>query len=91
MSEKDKPWCFIDVHPGLQVKIDEEDRERVARHKWRATKGTTGRQRVVTSVREPGKGVKTLDAWQVPDGSAEGQTGLSPGVSTTVWITVSTI
>ncbi|HMN67144.1 MAG TPA: AP2 domain-containing protein [Bdellovibrionales bacterium] len=54
-----KPWVYIDVHPGLKAKIDREDRERVGQHSWRVTKGTTGRQRVVTSIRTK-KGVRTV-------------------------------
>ena len=46
-----KPWCYISVYPGLKAKIDREDLERVKSHKWRVTKGTTGRKRVVTSIR----------------------------------------
>lgn len=57
MSDED--WCYIDVHPGLKVKIDREDLERVQAHKWRVTKGTTGRKRVVTSIRTP-KGVRSV-------------------------------
>jgi AP2-like factor (euAP2 lineage) len=58
-SMPQKPWCYIDVHPDLKVKIDREDLERVGQHSWRVTKGTTGRQRVVTSIRGP-KGVRTI-------------------------------
>src|SRR3954467_3665990 len=54
-----KPWCYIAVHPKLKAKIDKSDFKRVSEHKWRATKGTTGRLRVVTSVRGP-KGVKNI-------------------------------
>ncbi|NJL24591.1 MAG: hypothetical protein HC902_05085 [Calothrix sp. SM1_5_4] len=36
----------------MKVKIDREDRERVEKHSWRVTEGTTGRRRVVTSIRE---------------------------------------
>jgi hypothetical protein len=46
-----KAWCFIQVHPGVQVKIDQEDLERVSAHPWRITSATTGRPRVVTSFR----------------------------------------
>lgn len=48
-----KDWCYITVHPNKKVKIDREDLERVSKHKWRITKGTTGRLRVVTSIRGP--------------------------------------
>lgn len=51
MSEDNKEWCFISVHPDLKVKIDKEDLERVSQYKWRVTRGTTGRMRVVTTVR----------------------------------------
>jgi hypothetical protein len=54
-----KSWCTISVSPDLKVKIDSEDLERVSSHKWRATKGTTGRLRVVTSVRTE-KGVRSI-------------------------------
>lgn len=46
-------WCYITVHPDMKVKIDAEDFERVNAHRWRVTRGTTGRMRVVTSVRGP--------------------------------------
>lgn len=54
-----KPWVYVSVHPGLKVKIDKEDLERVKQHSWRVTKGTTGRNRVVTSIRGP-EGVRTM-------------------------------
>lgn len=54
-----KDWRYITVHPGLKVKIDSEDFDRVSAHSWRVTKGTTNRQRVVTSVRTP-KGVRSI-------------------------------
>jgi hypothetical protein len=54
-----KPWCYIPVHPGMKAKIDKEDLARVKEHSWRVTRGTTGRKRVVTSIREP-KGVRTI-------------------------------
>lgn len=54
-----KPWCYISVHPKYKVKIDKEDLERVSKHSWRATKGTTGRLRVVTSIRKK-ETVKTV-------------------------------
>lgn len=57
VAEKD--WCYIQVHPGLKVKIDREDLERVNAHSWRVTKGTQGRNRVVTSIRGP-EGVRTV-------------------------------
>lgn len=52
-------WCYISVRPNMKVKIDKEDQERVTQHSWRVTKGTTGRMRVVTSIRTP-DGVKTV-------------------------------
>lgn len=55
----DKAWCYISIHPDVRVKIDREDRERVSAHSWRMTKGTTGRMRVVTSIRTE-KGVRSL-------------------------------
>lgn len=54
-----KSWCVLKVHPNTKVKIDSEDLKRVSRHSWRVTQGTTGRKRVVTSIRE-GKKVKTI-------------------------------
>lgn len=54
-----KAWCYITVHPGLKAKIDREDLKRVSKHSWRVTRGTTGRQRVVTSIRTP-SGVRTV-------------------------------
>jgi AP2-like factor (euAP2 lineage) len=49
---KQKPWCYIEVHPAHKAKIDREDLARVSEHKWRITTGTTGRIRVVTSIRK---------------------------------------
>ena len=54
-----KAWCYITVHPGKKVKIDRSDRVLVSEHKWRITKGTTGRVRVVTSIRGP-EGVRNI-------------------------------
>lgn len=54
-----KAWCYIDVRPNLKVKIDREDLKRVSEHSWRVTKGTTGRLRVVTSIRDKDK-VRTV-------------------------------
>lgn len=54
-----KAWTTITVHPGLKAKIDKEDLARVSEHSWRVTKGTTGRKRVVTSIRTP-QGVRTV-------------------------------
>ena len=49
----ERPWCYIDVNPDQKAKIDREDLERASEHTWRITKGTTGRSRVVTSMRTP--------------------------------------
>lgn len=46
-----KPWCYIEATPGLKVKIDREDFERVSKHSWRAVKSATGRYKVITSLR----------------------------------------
>lgn len=54
-----KDWTTITLSGGEKCKIDREDLERVSKHSWRVTKGTTGRNRVVTSVRE-GERVRTL-------------------------------
>ena len=54
-----KDWCYITVAPNKKVKIDREDLERVQKHQWRVTQGTTGRPRVVTSVRKP-EGVRSI-------------------------------
>lgn len=48
-----KEWCTITIETGHKVKIDREDLDVVTQHKWRATTGSTGRLRVVTSVRHP--------------------------------------
>lgn len=53
-----KAWTTISVS-GKRVKIDRADLARVSRHSWRVTQGTTGRERVVTSIRTP-KGSRTL-------------------------------
>ena len=46
-------WCYYTISKGIRVKIDKDDLERVSEKTWRITKGTTGRPRVVTSVRTP--------------------------------------
>lgn len=51
-------WTTISVS-GKRVKIDRDDLERVEAHSWRVTKGTTGRERVVTSIRTT-EGVRTV-------------------------------
>lgn len=48
---EEKKWVYLVLADDVKVKIDEEDFERVNAHKWRITRGTTGRRRVVTSVR----------------------------------------
>ena len=52
-------WCFYEIRTGIRVKIDKEDLKRVGAYKWRATKGTTGRLRIVTSITTP-KGARSL-------------------------------
>ena len=49
--DDDKPWCYLTAHPGVKVKVDKEDLDRINQHSWRVTQGTTGRPRVVTSIR----------------------------------------
>ena len=53
-----KKSCSIRVG-SHKVKIDQEDLARVRERKWRVTQGTTGRKRVVTSVRGP-QGVRSI-------------------------------
>jgi hypothetical protein len=58
-----KSWVTISVS-GKNVKIDRSDLAKVSRHSWRVTKGTTGRERVVTSVRtDAGSRTITLGAF----------------------------
>jgi hypothetical protein len=54
-----KAWVYIPVHPNYKAKIDRSDLQRVSEHSWRVTKGTTGRMRVVTSIRTK-SGVKNI-------------------------------
>ncbi len=49
-SANKKSWCSLQIS-GKAVKVDREDVERIEEHSWRVTVGTTGRPRVVTSVR----------------------------------------
>lgn len=59
MKSYRKDYQYLTIHPGLKVKVDAEDLEKLEQYSWRATKGTTGRIRVVTSIR--GKtGVRNL-------------------------------
>ncbi len=53
-----KSWCEIRIS-GKSVKIDREDLKKVEQKTWRITKGTTGRPRVVTSIRTP-EGVRSV-------------------------------
>lgn len=48
-----KAWCVITIASKVKVKIDKEDLARVEKYTWRVTKGSTGRPRVVTSIRGP--------------------------------------
>lgn len=48
---KSKKFCYIKVKPRYKVKIDVEDLKRVSPYTWYVTKGTTGRLRVVATVR----------------------------------------
>ncbi|MFN8846429.1 MAG: hypothetical protein ACK5V3_06465 [Bdellovibrionales bacterium] len=52
-------WCYIKVNSGHTVKIDKRDKKRIQEYSWRVTFGTTGRARVVTSIRTP-QGVHSL-------------------------------
>ncbi|MBC7743148.1 MAG: hypothetical protein H7061_13190 [Bdellovibrionaceae bacterium] len=54
-----KEWCTITVSSGHKVKIDREDLDCVNEHSWRVTTGSTGRLRVVTSIRSP-KGSRSV-------------------------------
>lgn len=54
-----RPWTSITINSGHRVKIDREDVEKVETHSWRATEGTTGRLRIITSIRE-GKKVRNI-------------------------------
>jgi len=54
-----KKSCHIVISSGFKVRIDREDRKRVSNHTWRVTEGTTGRRRVVTSIRK-GEKIKTI-------------------------------
>jgi hypothetical protein len=54
-----KKWCYIKVSPGMKAKIDQEDLGRVSQHSWRAVRSTTGRYKVITSLRTP-KGVRSM-------------------------------
>ncbi len=48
MSRK---WTYITISSGHKVKVDAEDAEKILEKSWRVTLSTTGRKRVVTSVR----------------------------------------
>lgn len=54
-----KAWVYFTTANGHKVKIDKEDLSRVEQHSWRVTYGTTGRARVVTSIRKP-EGVRSV-------------------------------
>lgn len=71
-NEKIKEWCYLSISSELKVKIDKEDFERVSAHKWRITKGTTGRMRVVTTIRTK-KGARHLTLGRFLMDPPEGQ------------------
>lgn len=56
---KSSEWCYHIISKGIKVKIDREDLERVSEKTWRVTTGTTGRPRVVTSIRTP-EGIRNV-------------------------------
>lgn len=45
-----KKSVFFKTSSGQKVKIDKEDLDRVSQYKWRVTKATTGRLRVVSNL-----------------------------------------
>lgn len=47
----DKNWVYLELQGKYKVKVDREDLERINKHSWRVTKGSTGRLRVITSIR----------------------------------------
>ncbi|MGZ3805219.1 MAG: hypothetical protein ACXVB4_13470 [Pseudobdellovibrionaceae bacterium] len=47
-----KSWCYIQIS-GKMVKVDRQDLKLIQQHSWRITLGTSGRPRVVTSIRTP--------------------------------------
>ena len=54
-----KSWAYLKLKSGHQIKIDREDLNKLREMSWRVTEATTGRSRVVTSVRTP-EGVRTV-------------------------------
>lgn len=54
-----KPWTYFTTKNGYKVKVDKEDITRIEEYSWRVTEGTTGRPRVVTSVRTK-EGVRSI-------------------------------
>lgn len=54
-----KAWVSLKISSGHKVKVDRQDLARIEEHSWRVTTGSTGRQRVVTSIRTK-KGVRNI-------------------------------
>ena len=52
-------WCYIKISSGQKVKIDRRDKNKIEEHSWRVTYATTGRARVVTSIRTS-QGVRSI-------------------------------
>lgn len=56
---KKKTWTYYQINPKVRVKVDISDLPKIEQHTWRVTEGTTGRQRIVTSIRGP-NGVRNI-------------------------------
>lgn len=56
---KKKTWTYYQINPKVRVKVDISDLPKIDKHTWRVTEGTTGRQRIVTSIRGP-NGVRNI-------------------------------
>lgn len=56
---KKKTWVYYYINDEVRVKVDVQDLEKIKQHTWRITRGTTGRPRIVTSIRGP-EGVRNI-------------------------------
>jgi AP2-like factor (euAP2 lineage) len=54
-----KAWAYLTAKNGEKIKVDQEDLPTLNQYSWRVTTGTTGRRRVVTSMRTE-KGARSI-------------------------------
>lgn len=56
MAEK---WKTLRLAGDVNIKVDAEDWDKISQHSWRVIKSSTGREKVITSIRGP-KGARNV-------------------------------